>query len=276
MQIDIYTDGACAGNPGQGGWGAVLIRDGESKEIYGGEPRTTTNNRMELTAAIKALEALKDPCEVRLYTDSTYVCNGAKQLMGTRLSDTPFTNSDLWVRLQIASKQHRIDWKWVRGHSGNAGNERADALACKGLNEMIAAEGKESVDICIDVDVDSLEGTDYYRWSGLLSRDGSVKKLHAEKPNTTSNRMYISAAIEMLETLENPCGVVVYADSDYLCNGASKWIEGWMKNGWRKSDGNPVKNKDLWVKLYEVSKKHKVRWMREAKSNIMERIAQDS
>ena len=137
--VHIYTDGACAENSSSGGWGVLLLHGKVRKELCGGEP-DTTSNRMELTAAIKAVEALKRPCKVRLYTDSAYVCDGAKKCIGTSLPYTPAIDADLWERLMKASKPHRIEWKWIRGHSGNAGNERADALAKKGITRLDASQ----------------------------------------------------------------------------------------------------------------------------------------
>jgi ribonuclease HI len=138
--VDIYTDGACSGNPGPGGWGAVLRYRGREKELYGGEPTTTTNNRMEMMAAIKALESLTRPVPVRLHTDSIYLRNGiSKWLPGWKrngwktASKQPVKNADLWQRLEAAVDRHDVDWRWVKGHAGNAGNERADALANRGM-----------------------------------------------------------------------------------------------------------------------------------------------
>ena len=137
--VEAFTDGACRGNPGAGGWGAVLQSGGRVKELYGGEPHTT-NNRMELTAAIRALDALKEPCRVKLYTDSTYVRNGITvwlptwQARGWRTADRkPVKNQDLWEQLAAAASRHVIEWHWVRGHAGHPGNERADELANIGL-----------------------------------------------------------------------------------------------------------------------------------------------
>ena len=135
----IYTDGACRGNPGPGGWGAILIYGGHEKEICGGEP-DTTNNGMELMAAIQALELLTRPCEIELYTDSQYVRTGISQWLslwkarGWRTqSKGAVKNEDLWRRLDVAQERHTIDWRWVKGHNGHPLNERADALARQGM-----------------------------------------------------------------------------------------------------------------------------------------------
>jgi len=137
--VTIYTDGACSGNPGPGGWGAILVHGKNRKELYGGEVETT-NNRMELQAAIEALNALKRPCRVDLYTDSVYVRDGITkwiegwQRNGWRTSaKKPVKNAELWQDLQAALKPHDIDWHWVKGHAGHPENERADELARNGM-----------------------------------------------------------------------------------------------------------------------------------------------
>ena len=142
-RVVIYTDGACSGNPGPGGWGAILTLGAKAREICGGEPETT-NNRMELMAAIQALEALTKPCQVELYTDSTYVKSGITEWIwgwksrGWRTADKkPVKNEDLWKRLDEARARHEVDWRWVKGHSGDEMNERADVLARKGLVEAL-------------------------------------------------------------------------------------------------------------------------------------------
>jgi ribonuclease HI len=140
--INIYTDGACKGNPGPGGWGAILEADGKEREMFGGEA-LTTNNRMELTAVIEALAALKRPCRVVLHTDSQYVQKGITEWIhgwkarGWRTAaKEPVKNVDLWKLLDEAVRAHEIDWVWVKGHSGHDGNERADALANKGVESL--------------------------------------------------------------------------------------------------------------------------------------------
>ena len=144
-KVVIYTDGACSGNPGPGGWGAVLISGGHRKDICGGEP-DTTNNRMEMMAAIQALEALTKPCVVELHTDSTYVMKGISEWIhgwkkrGWKTADKkPVKNEDLWRRLDTARDRHTVDWRWVKGHAGHELNEHADTLAGRGLKEALAA-----------------------------------------------------------------------------------------------------------------------------------------
>ena len=140
--IEIYTDGACRGNPGPGGWGVLLIAGEHRKTLHGGEPETT-NNRMELTAAIEALNALRSHSRVTLYTDSKYVMDGIREWMPNwkkrgwkTAARKPVKNQDLWQALDAAVERHEIDWKWVRGHTGDPGNEAADALANRGIDEL--------------------------------------------------------------------------------------------------------------------------------------------
>ncbi len=142
--VIIFTDGACRGNPGPGGWGAFLRSGKHEKCLFGGE-QETTNNRMELMAAIQALDSLKRSCQVILYTDSVYVKNGITQWLPNwkkrnwkTAAKKPVKNADLWQQLDEATQGHDIDWQWVKGHAGNAGNEKADELANQGIDEMLA------------------------------------------------------------------------------------------------------------------------------------------
>ncbi len=140
--VEVFTDGACSGNPGPGGWGAILRYNGTTKEMHGGE-QLTTNNRMELMAAISALNALKEPCDVDVYTDSKYVMDGISGWIhgwkrnGWRTADKkPVKNGELWKALDEARQRHTVRWHWVRGHAGHAENERADELARLGMAEF--------------------------------------------------------------------------------------------------------------------------------------------
>ena len=142
-EVDIFTDGACRHNPGPGGWGVILKSKSATKELYGGEI-DTTNNQMELLAAIKALQSLKRPCRVNLYTDSNYVKQGITEWIVKWKSNgfrntkkKPVLNSDLWKQLDELNSMHQVKWYWIKGHSGHPENERADALANKGVDEII-------------------------------------------------------------------------------------------------------------------------------------------
>ena len=139
-KVTAYVDGACVPNPGRGGWGALLIYSGHERRLHGGEPHTT-NNRMELMAAIMALETLKQPCHVTLFTDSNYVVNGMTEGRKRRLAwkkKKPMPSADYWQRLDGAAARHTVLWKWVRGHDGNPGNEEADRLANLGVASVLA------------------------------------------------------------------------------------------------------------------------------------------
>jgi len=140
--IEIYTDGACRGNPVAGGWGVYLLYKNEKKEFYGGK-LNTTNNQMELTAAIEGLKVLKEPCKVKLYTDSKYVMDGINSWIANwkknnwkTASKKDVKNKDLWIELDAETCKHEIEWIWVKGHSGNIGNEKADALANMGIDNL--------------------------------------------------------------------------------------------------------------------------------------------
>ncbi|KJU80042.1 ribonuclease H [Ectopseudomonas oleovorans] len=143
--VVIYTDGACKGNPGPGGWGALLVYKGVEKELWGGDPNTT-NNRMELMAAIAGLIALTRPCSVKLVTDSQYVMKGIQEWLPNwkkrgwkTASKEPVKNADLWQKLDEEVNRHQVSWQWVRGHTGHPGNERADQLANRGVDDVRAA-----------------------------------------------------------------------------------------------------------------------------------------
>ncbi|WP_349570086.1 ribonuclease HI [Azotobacter salinestris] len=149
-KVEIYTDGACKGNPGPGGWGALLVCRGVERELWGGEAETT-NNRMELTAAIRALAELKRPCEVQLTTDSEYVMRGIQEWLPNwkkrgwkTAARQPVKNADLWQQLDEQVARHQVSWSWVRGHTGHPGNERADLLANRGV-AAARAQKKHSV-----------------------------------------------------------------------------------------------------------------------------------
>jgi ribonuclease HI len=274
----IYTDGGAEPNPGVGGWGAVIIDSatGERRELSGGEAHTT-NNRMELGAAIRALEALEPGYQVDLYTDSSYLRLGITQwlrrwkVQGWRLrGGEPVKNDDLWRELEAAAARHRIRWHWVKGHSGQELNERAHQLAAV---EIARLRGASRRDTSVSTSTTIVEGTGGAgpvpgtampdaevllklscaggrgAWAARVRRGVEDTVLGGEASQVTSNRLELLAAADVLAALPEQGTIEWRGGSDYLREGASKWLEGWRRRGYRTSGGEPVKNADLWRRL---------------------------
>jgi len=272
-QVTIYTDGGADPNPGTGGWAAVLIdpATGRTRELSGGEPRTT-NNRMELTAAIRALEALPQPSRVRLVTDSLYLRKGVTQWLpgwiarGWRRKDGDLLNEDLWRRLAELIRDHEIRWDWVKGHAGDRHNERADRLATAAIRAQRAAapaaraaekeEGPPDAEVFLRVSSAGRQGG----WAALVRHGGGEAVLSASRPGASPNQLDLLAAIAALASLPPGITVDVHTGSDYLRNGASGWLAGWKRRGWKTQEGKPVLNRDLWQQLDAALAARRVRW----------------
>lgn len=272
--VTIYTDGGADPNPGPGGWGAVLMHEasGTVRELSGGEARTT-NNRMELTAAIKALEALQESCRVRLFTDSQYLKKGITQWLpgwiarGWKRKDGELQNEDLWRQLSELVKGHQIEWGWVKGHAGNRWNERADQLATaairaqKGGGKARAGAGAEpaprvEAEVYLRVAIAGGRGG----WAALIRRGGEERVISGGGAGLTPNQLDILSAAEALESLPPGIAVAVYSGSDYLRNGATGWIQGWKKRSWTTQEGKPVANRALWERLDAALNARRVHW----------------
>jgi ribonuclease HI len=268
-EITIYTDGGADPNPGAGGWAAVLLdpASGKVRELSGGEPRAT-NNRMELTAAIRALEALKVPCRVRLFTDSQYLRKGITEWLpgwiarGWRRKDGELQNEDLWRRLAELIGEHEIRWDWVKGHAGNRWNERADQLATleirkqRGEKAPAAAAERPQAEVFLRVSCAKGKGG----WAALIRRSGEEEVLSAGFSAITPNQLDLLGAIAALESLPPGISVAIHTGSDYLRNGASRWIDGWKRRGWKTQEGQPVMNRDLWERLEKAAAVRRVTW----------------
>jgi ribonuclease HI len=268
-EVTIYTDGGADPNPGAGGWGAILLTpDGHVKEISGGAP-ASTNNRMELTAAMEALSALDQPCRVTLFTDSKYLKQGITVWMhawrraGWKRKGGELKNVDLWQALSRLVEAHTIRWNWVKGHAGNRWNERADELASAQVRahgggtaqaeEVISAE----VEVLLAVSCPRQRGA----WAALVCDRGEASDLHEVVLRTSGPRLEILAAAAVLEQLEGEGReVAIRVASDYLRKGASMWLRGWRQSGWQTKAGSPVKNRDAWERLDAAQKRHNVRW----------------
>lgn len=262
----IYTDGGCNPNPGPGGWGAVLLVDGQApQEISGGEAETT-NNRMEIMAAKEALRALPAAADVDLYTDSVYVRDGiTKWIVGWRSSGwktkarVDVKNRDLWEELDAELQRHEVRWHWVKGHAGNQWNERADELATAAIAKEPLPLGKESA-------VHLFTGASYSgkrRVGGygvVLEWRGKSRELSGTIGETTANRMHLVAAIEGLRALTRRTEVHLYTVSDYARDGAVEWVPGWKARGWRTKTGSEVSHRDLWETIDQLCATHDTSW----------------
>jgi ribonuclease HI len=270
-EVTIYTDGGADPNPGAGGWAAILIdpASGAARELSGGESRAT-NNRMELTAAIRALEALKVPCRVRIYTDSQYLRKGITEWLpgwiarGWRRKEGVLQNEDLWRRLAELIQAHPIRWDWVKGHAGNKWNERADVLATieirKQRGERAGAElppaEPPAAEVFLRVSCSGRRGG----WASLIRHQGEERVLSGGLPVATANQLDLLGAIAALDSLPLGISVALHTGSDYLRNGASRWIAGWKQRGWKTKEGQPVMNRDLWERLDRAIAARRVTW----------------
>jgi ribonuclease HI len=294
-KVDIYTDGGCDPNPGPGGWAAVLIAGLHTKELSGAEP-DTTNNRMELTAAIEALRALKRPCAVTLYTDSQYLRRGITEWVPQwqandwrRANGRPVENVDLWQELVAEAERHRIEWHWVRGHHGNPLNERADELATQARRQMLRANRhnppsrsttQASSKSEVDIAVDELPQVELYTrgcalgvpgpggYAAVLAQEQPEDAAETDQPtilsgawpSTTNNVMELWAVIAGLRALDRPTHVVIHTVSKYLHEGATRWLPGWERRNWITGSGQPVKHQELWRELVHVMGDHDIEW----------------
>ena len=273
----IYTDGGADPNPGPGGWGAVLVHPGTRKEKeISGSATQTTNNRMELTAAIQALDSLSVACDVELYTDSTYLRQGITRWLegwrrnGWRRRDgEPVKNIDLWRRLSEAAGRHRVRWRWVKGHTGHPLNERADALASAEIARLRDESGEEAIaeevwgpewDDAGKVFLRVTRAPRGAAWAAIV-RIGDQESVHGgSSAAATANRLEIEAACELLAGLSKDRPWLFLTTSDYLRNGASKWLAAWKRRNWTTGSGSAVKNDDLWRRLDELLANRRIAW----------------
>lgn len=264
--VTIFTDGGADPNPGPGGWGVVLIHSttGAVKEMSGGEP-DTTNNRMELTAAIRALESLTRPCVVDMFTDSEYLRKGITQWLpdwearGWRRKKGSIQNVDLWQQLARLIGQHEMTWEWVKGHAGNRYNERADQLATRAIRAFYADTASDEpalAEIFLVVSARGRQGI----WAASIRYDGGEQLLTGQKTGVTSNQLDILAAVQALSVLPEGVSVRAYSLSDYLRNGASLWLPAWKRRRWVTKEGQPVKNQELWQSLDAEQSVRQVEW----------------
>ncbi len=267
MKVTIYSDGGADPNPGIGGWAAILRYGRREKVLTGNEPHTT-NNRMELTAAVAALKALTRPADVIFYTDSEYLRQGITNWIDSWVAKqwrtkggSPVANEDLWRELLAQTQQHQIEWNWVRGHSGDPLNERVDRLA-RQAREAITPSVPLSEDaprLYLRASCKGSPGDG--GWGVVLEHDGQTRQSSGGEPQTTNNRMELRAAIEGLKMLPEGTPMQAITTSDYVYQGATKWIHGWRHRDWHKKDGQAIANADLWRELDGLMRDRDVHWV---------------
>lgn len=270
--VTMYTDGACSPNPGKGGWGVVVIeQQGMVQREMSGCERNTTNNRMELTAALRGLQGLKEPHQVTLITDSTYVKNGITRWIhgwkrrGWLTADKqPVKNRDLWEELGQEILRHQVTWKWVKGHALDQWNERADALAVaarKGLppeNSGVPVPGPQENRIKIFSGITYAPSRRKGSWAVILSYQQHVKVLGGAAEGSSANQFHLMAAIAGLSALKRELPVTLYTTSGYLRDGLHRWLVGWQQRGWTTREGKPVSNRKLWRQLAAFAGRYRV------------------
>jgi ribonuclease HI len=266
MKVTIYTDGGADPNPGVGGWAAIL-RAGEKEKVISGSEAQTTNNRMELQAAIAAFQALNRPSEVAFHTDSEYLRLGITtwisswEANGWKRKGKPVANADLWKILNELVKDHDVEWHWVKGHGSDPLNLRADALARKariaGAHVEVLPDDIARIFVKGTCKGNPGPGT----WAVVLEYGADTEQFSGAVDKTTNNRMELTAAIEGIGSVPVNETVQVVTASDYLFQGATRWIHSWKDKNWKKKDGKPVSNKDLWIEIDNLQSARKVLWL---------------
>lgn len=277
-ELVIYTDGACSPNPGPGGWGAVIIKDDSILSELSGWAQSSTNNRMELTGAVEALKSLQERSRIKLYTDSIYLKNGITdwvnkwQINNWRTADRKeVKNADLWRQLLIQIGRHEVQWHWVKGHSSDRFNVRADELAVaarKGGGEKKADSHTTKLradHIHLFTGVTYKHAAGVGGWSVILNWRSHVKILGDGCAGVSANQLYLTAVINGLNSLKKELPVVVHTHSGYLYDGATTWLSGWKKRNWRTREGGEVSNKKLWLDLDRLMNRYQVSFYLEDK-----------
>ena len=279
-ELVIYTDGACSPNPGPGGWGAVVIDQSAIISELSGFVANSTNNRMELTAAVEALQSIKEPHRITLYTDSVYLKNGITdwikkwQKNNWRTADRKeVKNADLWRLLLAQIEHHRVTWRWVKGHAADRYNIRADELAVKARKEKGTGTGTERPSAQLHEDhihlftgVTCKHSTRVGAWSVILNWRTHVKILGEGCRALSANQLYLVAVINGLDSLKKKeLPIDVHTHSGYLYDGATTWLNGWKNRNWRTREGDEVSNKELWLELDKMLNRYQVTFYLENK-----------
>jgi ribonuclease HI len=254
-RVRIYTDGSCRPNPGPGGWGVVIIDGNEQVATFSGSEEETTNNRMELTAALRGLQQLDKPHEVELFTDSRYVKDGISQWMKnwlargwTTITGEEVRNRDLWQQLAAEITRHTIAWSWVKGHSTERWNILADELAGGDRQKTLLPLGDEgSIHIFLAITWRQKIGAG--AWAGVMRYRHHLRVVGNVRREGSGNSLHIVSAVESLTELKRPLPVHIYTTSGYLQEGANNWLNQWRGRDWQTREGLEVSNRAEWQTL---------------------------
>jgi ribonuclease HI len=254
-RVTVYTDGACEPNPGAGGWAAILLRDGEEPKQLCGCDERTTNNRMELRAALEALQALPEPHHVTLLSDSTYLVDGLTKLRPGPspglfgAAESARVNGDLWDELAVEKARHQLECRWVAGHSGDNWNEIADKLARAHIPKPKPARSADRA-VHVQTAICEPDGPQSGSWAVILDCEGHRKPLAAVVPGASAMRLHLLAAVEGLRGVRPTARrVVLMTPSEHVHHGLTRWYGGWVERDWRTTTGKPVLHRDLWESL---------------------------
>lgn len=260
--IQIYTDGGADPNPGPGGWGVVLVHPRKKRELSGGEAETT-NNRMELTAAIEALKALRQPCQIDFYTDSQYLCKGASEWVHVwsengwyDVNGDPVINEDLWRQLYELQKAHLITWHWVRGHAGNFYNERAHQLAAAAIPRPEEAPDPNATRIYLRIAGPERKGQGACGWAAAILRGDEMSHISGGHPNMSINGFSLYAVLQVLAFFDPDEKLQIFTNNAYLYNGITKWVDDWRSLGW----ASPEKFNAEWQALDRENQTRQIKW----------------
>jgi ribonuclease HI len=264
--VTIYTDGACDPNPGPGGWAAVLLRDGAEPKELCGAAEGTTNNQMELRAALEALQALPEPHRVLLVSDSQYLCRGFSDWF-PQWRQTGYVpddrgglpNWELWRGLQAEAARHEVEARWVRGHGGDRWNARVDVLA----RSMLPAPPLPLADpdaAHLFTGAWGQKEAGVGGWAVLLNYRQASKPLAGRVPEGQLTRLHLRAAVQGLRALTRVLPVHLYTTSGFVRDAATRWLSGWPQRDWQTVDGRPVQNRDLWEELLAAAAPYRVRY----------------
>lgn len=253
--VTLYTDGSCSPNPGPGGWAVVVCRDGQDVETLAGSEPETTNNRMELTAALRGLQHLAEPRMVEIHTDSRYLKDGIGEWLPgwqrrgwTTITGEEVRNRDLWLELAREIARHQVAWHWLKGHGDNRFNILADQLAGQARQRpQLPLFDERAVHIFLAITWRQQRGGG--AWAGVMQYRRHLRVLGEARWRGSGNALHLVSAIESLGRLRRALPVHVYTTSGYLREGASSWLDQWRSRDWQTRDGLEVSNRELWQEL---------------------------